>query len=548
MGSSFWSHRLLKTCAMPLLFAAVGMAMTFYPTLLSAFARIQNDAGDTRHLNYVLEHSYRWVTRAPANRDLWSPPIFYPELNTAAYTELLLGVVPFYLPWRLIGFAPDTAFQLWMLTISALNFAAMYWFLRRCFQFSAVACCFGSFLFAFGSPRINQLNHQFLLPQFFTVLALYSACELFRLHSAAPSNRRCLPYVIAFFASVAAQVYASYYHGWFLAFALTIALVCALAIASVRAQLVAVVRSHLVAIAIAVVLGAAALAPLALHHLAAAQMVGFRQFIDAEGMLPRFQSWFYMGEENWLYGWTAKHAPFIYLPMEWEQRLGFGPLTTVIVVWSLLRERDRPGLRIMMTTWLVILMMSTMYRWQFSPWKWVFHWVPGANGIRAVSRIGLLATIPAGVGLALFVDQTRAKGRHWIAVAIGLFCLLEQGRRSLSYEKEPVRRETASIVASIPPECQAFFYSCVGDKPAIECDLDAMWAALETNIPTVNGYSSNNPPRFGALAESAVRSQGDEERLRLSLEAWSRQHGLTPQSVCWLELPRPVWNQTQRPH
>jgi len=542
MGESSGLPQPLKAWVVPLLFAAAGMAMTFYPTLLSAFARIQNDSGDTRHLNYVLEHGYRWLTRAPANRDLWSPPIFYPEQNTAAYTELLLGVAPFYMPWRLIGFAPDTSFQLWMLTVSALNFAAMYGFLRCGFRSSVLASSFGSFLFTFGSPRINQLNHQFLLPQFFTVLTLYCAVELFRRHGSTPSDRRCVLYVCGFFASVAAQIYASYYHGWFLCFALAIISACALVIAPVRRQLLSILRAHFAAIAVAVLLCAAALAPLALHHFSAAQTVGFRQFVEAEGLLPRFQSWFYMGEENWLYGWTAKYGPFIYLPMEWEQRLGLGLLTTVIVVWSLLRERDRPGIRILMVTWLVILLSSTMYRWQFSPWKWIFHWVPGANAIRAVSRIGMLATIPAALGLALFVDRSRGETRRWMGIALALFCLVEQGRRSPSYEKEPVRREIASLAASIPLECGAFFYSCVGSKPSFECDLDAMWAALAKNIPCVNGYSSNNPLQFEVLAESAVRSHADEERLRAALNSWALQHGLTPRSICWLELPRPLWN------
>jgi hypothetical protein len=156
----------------------------------------------------------------------------------------------------------------------------------------------------------------------------------------------------------------------------------------------------------------------------------------------------------------------------------------------------------------------------------------------------MLATIPAAIGLALFVDFPRPASRRWVGLAIGLFCLVEQGRRSLSYEKEPNRGEIAAIAANIPPDCRAFFYSCGGDKPSFECHLDAMWAALEANIPTVNGYSSNDPPHYGALADNAVLSQADEERLRPALEAWAQEHGLTRQSICWLEPPRSAWNRS----
>ena len=91
-------NTLLRRVAPPLLLLAFGLTAAFYPTLFSGFRRMQNDPGDTRHLNYILEHDYLWLTRAPLDRDLWSPPIFYPVANAAAYTELLLGALPFYAP------------------------------------------------------------------------------------------------------------------------------------------------------------------------------------------------------------------------------------------------------------------------------------------------------------------------------------------------------------------------------------------------------------------------------------------------------------------
>jgi len=56
--------------------------------------------------------------------DLWSPPIFFPVRDVAFYTDLLLGVAPLYWPWRWLGAGPETSYQLWMLTIWSLNFAA----------------------------------------------------------------------------------------------------------------------------------------------------------------------------------------------------------------------------------------------------------------------------------------------------------------------------------------------------------------------------------------------------------------------------------------
>jgi hypothetical protein len=527
----------LKAWAMPSLFAVAGAVMACYPTLFSGFARIQNDPWDTRLLNYVLEHDYLWLVRAPLHRDLWTAPIFYPESNTAAYTELTVGMVPFYAPWRAVGFAPDTALQIWILVSLLLNFAAMYILLRRCLQFGTTAACFGSFLFSYGSPRLNQLNHQFLLPQFFTLFAVFSICRLFQAHEIGRNHRGCTAYLAILCGSVAAQIYASYYQGWFLAFALGIAVCFAIAIRSTREQLGSILRTHGWAAAFGLAGAVIAVAPLAVHYLGAARSVGFRQFWEAQGMLPRFQSWFYMGEENWIYGWTAGRGSFAYLPMEWEHRLGLGVATTAVVGWTLLRERGRPGVRILLGTWLVIALVASMYRWGFSPWKWIFQLVPGANGIRAVARIGLLTLIPAAIGLALFVQRHRQSSRKVAAIALSLFCLVEQGRRSLSYEKEPVRRAVSAISAGIDPRCEAFFCLCADRRSSDDCQLDAMWAGLEAKVPTVNGASGNNPPQFGALVENAVRTPADEARLRTGLDAWLLAHGRQASDVCWVKVP-----------
>jgi len=527
--------RSLTRWAIPSLFAAAGTVMACYPILFSGFARMQNDPEDTRLIHYMLEHDYLWLVRAPLHRDLWSPPIFYPEANTAAYTELTLGLLPLYAPWRAVGLAPDTAFQSWILTSLLLNFAAIYFFLRRCLAVRPVAASFGSFLFAFGSPRLNQLNHQFMLPQFFTVLAVFAVWRLFQIHATNENHHRCVAWIAALASSVAAQIYATYALGWFLCFALLIAFALAMAMRSTRGQIASVLRAHWRAIALIAAVAAAALTPLGLHYLEAARAVGFRQFWEAEGMLPRFQSWFYMGEENWLYGWTAGRGSFAYLPVEWEQRLGLGLVTTAVVGWALIRERRRPGIRILIGTWLAILLTATMYRWGFSPWKWIFKLVPGANGIRAVARIGILALIPASIGLALFADRRREPKWKALAFSLSAFCLLEQGRRSLSYDKQTVRTAVSRVAARIDPACRAFFCVCQDDRAADECQLDGMWAGLQAKLPTVNGTSGNNPARFEPLSENKTRTEADEARLKAALETWLRAHRKEGLNVCWVE-------------
>src|SRR5207245_509015 len=43
---------------------ALGLWTAFHPTLASGFARLQSDPGDTLLNHYILEHSWRWLTRS----------------------------------------------------------------------------------------------------------------------------------------------------------------------------------------------------------------------------------------------------------------------------------------------------------------------------------------------------------------------------------------------------------------------------------------------------------------------------------------------------
>src|SRR5438270_783392 len=71
-----------------------GTYSTFRPTFDSGFARVQADAGDGMLNHYLLEHSWRVVSDTGYCGTLWSPPFFYPERLTLAYSESFLGVVP----------------------------------------------------------------------------------------------------------------------------------------------------------------------------------------------------------------------------------------------------------------------------------------------------------------------------------------------------------------------------------------------------------------------------------------------------------------------
>ena len=281
----------------------LGVVMAHYPMIFSGFRRIQTDLGDTRLIHYLLEHGYLWVRRVPGHLDFWSPPFFYPAPNAAAYSDVLLSVGPVYWLCRVLGASPDLSFGLWMVSMSALNYAAGLLLFRKGLGFGMPAAVAGASLVAFGAPRLNQMNHQQLLPFFYPLLTLYALARLVGDRSL--GRRARAGYWLLAMAGVVAQLYAGVYLGWFLIVGLGLATVVALAMPSCRGVLLEVVRRDAWAIAAAGAGGACLLQPFVSHYLPAAREVGPAVPPHVAGAPPQVWSWFDVSADNWFWGWAA---------------------------------------------------------------------------------------------------------------------------------------------------------------------------------------------------------------------------------------------------
>jgi hypothetical protein len=219
---------------------AVGVIMMHYPMIVSGLARVQVDIGDSRLINYFLEHNDRWFRGDPNHAGIWDPPFFYPARNIAAHSDTMTATTPVYSAFRAAGLAPDTSFQLWMMTMSVLNYAVAFHLLHRRLRVSVPAASVGAFLFAFGNPRICQLNHQQLMPQFLGLISLDALFGLFPGRNV-PLWQRALLWP-TFTAGVIAQLTTGVYLGWFLIFSYGIALVAAVWLPTTRRPFLAVLR------------------------------------------------------------------------------------------------------------------------------------------------------------------------------------------------------------------------------------------------------------------------------------------------------------------
>src|SRR6202035_695303 len=93
--------------------------------------------------------------------------------------DTMLGIASLYAAYRVLGGTPDTSFQLWMLTLSVLNYAVMLHLLKRRLGLSILAASLGAFLFAFGSPRVYMMIQQTQMTQFLSLLAIDALFGIF---------------------------------------------------------------------------------------------------------------------------------------------------------------------------------------------------------------------------------------------------------------------------------------------------------------------------------------------------------------------------------
>ncbi len=434
----------------------------------------------------------------PPHLSFWDPPLFYPARNVAAFTDLMFSEGPFYWPWRAAGIAPATAFELWLLAALILDFWAFYAFLTRGLSCSPVAGGLGAYLFAFGSARAANVGHPQLLFDLFVAGALWGLARAFALvDEPGAAGRRRLALGLATLCLVL-QAWGAFYPLFFSSVFLLVAVAGALGLRPARRRLVRILVAD--GPFLAILAGAAALAlwPLARHYLAAAELLGRRDWGNIRHFAPRVLSWVVMGETSRLYGWIHRVPAVVQATGHGGTRvLGVGLVTPLLAAAGLWLERRRSSTRLLVLVSAVVIVATTVGPGGGWLWPTVARWLPGAQAIRALGRIGIYLAVPVGVGVAFLADRLRPHPRFALLALVLLAVLaVEQSHRIPSYDKLAARRRVERIASHLGPHCRTFYASSRMPLPIFVFQVDAMWAASRSGTPTINGRYGNSPPGY----------------------------------------------------
>jgi hypothetical protein len=519
--------------AIPLGILLLGLLVVHFGFLLGPGTQIPGSAGDTALLHFVLEHGFQWLRAGIVSRSFWDAPFFYPHHNSMAYSEVLLGLLPFYAIWRAAGVGPGVSYQIWFVSISVLNFLLLYAFLRRVMALRRLPAALGAYLFAFGSPRVNQTVHAQLWAEFYVVLATWFLILFLQL-SVREARGKAVLWLSLAGAATALQLVSGYYFGWFFCFSLLIAFAVGFLARGTRRALIERARRFWPAplVAATVVLGVAG--PSLAHYKAAADELNVHD-VSVRGLtMPTLGSWIYAGDNSLLYSWIRHFPKVSRVDMYWERANGIGLLTGVLVLAGAILGRRHAVWRTTLWVTVIVLVITFTVPGGWTLWRYVCRPLPGAAALRAVSRWGVFLLFPFAIALACCLDRVDG-GRRWAVVALlGVVVVLEQAVEAPHYDFQMFQRVALNYARQLKPICNCFLITPDSrvQPDLVPLQVTAMWAQAISGVPTLNGYSGSFPPEYPLFA--GITTGRDYMRVLEGISEWQERHSRSPLRPCWL--------------
>ncbi|HEY4147051.1 hypothetical protein [Pinirhizobacter sp.] len=485
----------------PALFLAAGITFVVW-TAMHGFTAMPGDVGDARFNNIILEHLYRWCTGA--DKSLWTPEFYYPVRGTLTFSDNHFGTGWFYILARLTGLSQYQAFDAWFLAGCIANFVSCHVVLRK-LGYSVLGSAVGAFVFAFGLPASTQFGHVQLTFRFALPLALLAWHRFID-----GGSLRQLGYAALY---VCLTFYCAIYLGYFLVLVLAAWTLAALATASslgvafphrrvLQAYAAASKYDRWLTIGL-LTLSLALMWVLFRPYLHFAALYHFQRGAEEiVKMLPRAGSYL-LADDSRVWSWLGRGLD---VPARQEQQMFVGFLPLVLAALALLRATPATHrMSVLAASTLAVLVAFTLCIHGHSIYLW-FVQAPGANAIRAVSRIILAMLLPvamlcAGGIDALLLPRTGAR-RAWRFVLVAMLAVLTMGEAvamritstPFTAHEARVKRVLSRLPAALPPN--AVIFVPLESAPNWSWDLDGMAAGQALGRATLNGYSGNAPEGY----------------------------------------------------
>ncbi|WP_043358871.1 hypothetical protein [Belnapia sp. F-4-1] len=494
----------------------------------------------------ILEHWHNVFT----GHAKWSMLFyFYPHPYTLGYNDgyFLYGLI--HTVFRVLGLNIFLAAEMVNVTVKAMGFIGFYAFMRSALPTPRMLAVLGALLFSISNNTFSQAHHvQLFSVAFVPVMAVL----LFRAWNAGMRDalRNCAGWCVAAAVFYAAWVITAFYTAWFFALFTCFALLIH-ALSGPRSLARAVIAGRRMAgpAAVGAVVLLAGLVPFALVYLPKAAETGMHSFSQAMTFSPSVLDTFNVGTHNLLFGrvneWiNAALRPGV--PPDGERSSGLPPLLILAFLaataWLCFAPAARPH-RLARTLALAALAtwLLSLHYGGFTPWRWVYTYVPGAAAVRVIARYQIFLMAPVVVVVVFWMATARLSRPLLACLALGLVAgEINLGHPvGLSPDTELAR---LAAIPPPPPSCRAFATAGVRPGPLAaspEVDavyshnVDAMLIAEYLRMPTINGMASFVPRDW-----NFARSSDPDYAARV--DAYVKHHRI--EGLCVLDLTSLAWH------
>ena len=488
--------------------AVLSMAIFFRVSLISHFTALWGNDLDGGIEAAILEH---WNNVLHGTEDWNRTSYFYPHADTLGYDDgyLLYGLMDAVV--RSFGANVFAAPALVDMSVKVIGFAAMFVFLRRVAECRFGFALFGSTLFTLAHNSFVSYPHEQLLSVAFAPLLGWLIWEAWRALSSGRPGRFVL-WGGAAGLLWGAWLLTAYYMAWFTTiFACVLAVVAAamggpagLAAASSLAWRWRWPCAFVAAVTVL------AMIPFLIVYLPKLSETGGQRWSQTLAYIPKPNDIVNLGPNSLLWGrFYRELCPFC-LRNWFELETGITPILLLLFISGTVLEwmsARRPGFvgtgrpLILATAAAVVVLCLAMFRWgHVTPWWLVWKLVPGAGGVRVVSRLEIFLVAPIIVVAVSCLQRLYARMPRYIVVLLGGLILLEQGEPAPPMYVQPA--ELARLSVPLPPAACRVFYVSATRSSELAGDVfhlyphnvEAMVISELIGLPTINGHATFDPP------------------------------------------------------
>ena len=533
------------------LFAALGasIGVLFFRQINTGFRLQYGDVYDGVIQAVLIGHWYKVVQGLHA----WNQPgYFFPTPDTLGYNDgfFLYGIAA--IPFRAIGLDIFRAQEAVLIVLKIFGFLTMARLLERLISPRSLASIVGAVLFTLMIGLSNQAFHGQLLsvalaPFAFSLLLDCVTCL------AQPAGRFLWRWA-AFMLLIGSWLITSYYIAWFfiLFCFLMLSVQAAFDLRTVISAAGLLLRDRGVRLIGATTILVVALVPFGLTYGPKLAETHGHNIYNALAYAHAITNLVNVGPRDFVWG-----DAFIWLQTLMPARLQGGEFSVgftpdVLLVLGLLLAsswRNRfarlgPVLRATMLAGVILLLVPISLH-DLTPWRLVYRFIPGASGVRVISRAWLFLVFPFSILLAVFIHRLRTKpGTRVAGLAIAALLIASQISRNPPTDLDvDVQLKQLAMVPAPPSQCQTFFV--VNHTPSWLVDdliygfyhdnVAAMLIADRIDLPTINGFASFLPPHW-ALSSIPPATYADRVATYVDANRIER--------LCSYDIDAASWNAT----